>query len=765
MSNLAELYKAEATSPYKNVTSSAAPVGFRIPEYQRQYDWSEDNIDRLFMDVLNGFSRLSVNATAASYTFLGAVVMVEEDSFEPSFDGLSLAVVDGQQRLTTLVLFATALYLQLENELAHADLSALKEDEKHWLDEEMKVQFGCLYTCAVGTQHIPPDESYPFPRLVRTGDVRAKSNRESEYNSPIAKFLNHFCKHVKDNNGTPFEIPDLKHDLNGEKITGRFQHIQEILKFINNSDWYEEAECEMFDVGTVTRKQVRELFRKLKSVFPDHDKENKAITQLSKNEPLNNLIRLFLFSRYFCDYIVFTRVVTKDEGAAFDIFDALNTTGEPLTALETLKPRIIQFENSHSRYIGSESEVHWSKLNELIDQRFTDTKRKQQETKDLVVSFALYQDGKKESKELAGQRVFLRNSFDSAVSKGVSSAREYIKSLSKLAEFRRYYWEDDGISKIGLFHGPERVQKVQFLSQVIKDLKTSMALPILCRFWSADLAHEDDAEFIEALRATVAFIVLRRAFTGGTDGIDGVFRDIMAPIQGSGVKYGFCAAQQKDISVEELKGIYKELLSKKLKVFDRESWISHVTDNDLYKKSRELSRFLIFAAAHGAIKSTEPGLWTREDTKFDQRNDYLNYSLWTSDLYSTVEHVAPDSAQIKGWDHRIYLNQRTRHTLGNLTLLPQNENSSISDSPWNKKKLMYLCLTEQSETKQKERLEEAQENGIELSAKLKQKLKDRGVLALLEPLRDVEEWTEEVIHNRSKNIASLSWDVVRPWLD
>ncbi|PTB84830.1 hypothetical protein C9928_00690 [Pseudidiomarina aestuarii] len=765
MSKLSELYKAEATSPYKNVTSSASPVGFRIPEYQRQYDWSEDNIDRLFMDVLNGFSRLSENASAASYTFLGAVVMVEEDSYEPTFDGLSLAIVDGQQRLTTLVLFACALYLQLEQEVAATDFMSLKDDEKNWLEEELKVQLGCLYACAIGTQHIPPDESYPFPRIVRAGDIRANSNRESEYKSPIAKFLHHFCKHVKNSDGAPFNMPDLKHDVSGQKITARFHYIQEALRLINQSDWYSEAECEIFDVEKTVRKQVRELFRKLKSVFPDKDREDKAVARIANNEQVSNLLRLFLFSRYFCDYIVFTKVVTKDEGAAFDIFDALNTTGEPLTALETLKPRIIQFENSCSRYVGSESEAYWSKLNELIDKRFEDTKKKQSETKDLVVSFALYQDGKKESKELAGQRIFLRNSFDTAVSKGHTSARDYIKALSKLAEFRRYYWENDGISKLGLFHTTETVNDAQFLSQVIKDLKTSMALPVLCRFWSTDLASEGDSEFIEALRATVAFIVLRRSYTGGTDGIDGVFRDIMAPANASNSKYGFCAAQQKEISVSELKEIYLKLLHKKLKVFDRENWVSHVSDNPLYKQSRELSRFLIFAAAHGAANDDVAGLLTREDIKFDQRNDYLNYNLWTSELYSTVEHVAPDSAQVSGWDYNIYLNQRTRHTLGNLTLLPQNENSSISDSSWEKKRLIYLCLTEKTKAKQLERIAEAERNGLRLSAKLKQQLDERGVLALLESLRGVEEWTEELVKERSKNIASLGWDTVRSWLD
>ena len=52
------------------------------------------------------------NLKTESYTFLGTIILVVEKS-EPSFDGNSLSVVDGQQRLTTLILLCCVLIEEL----------------------------------------------------------------------------------------------------------------------------------------------------------------------------------------------------------------------------------------------------------------------------------------------------------------------------------------------------------------------------------------------------------------------------------------------------------------------------------------------------------------------------------------------------------------------------------------------------------------------------------------------------------------------------
>ena len=73
MKKVEDLFKARASSPLETAMLYDGRVGFTIPEYQRQYDWSENNIIRLYFDTLNGFQRLSESADANAFTFLGTL--------------------------------------------------------------------------------------------------------------------------------------------------------------------------------------------------------------------------------------------------------------------------------------------------------------------------------------------------------------------------------------------------------------------------------------------------------------------------------------------------------------------------------------------------------------------------------------------------------------------------------------------------------------------------------------------------------------------
>lgn len=75
---------------------------YRIPEYQRNYAWTGTEIRQLIEDV-----RLAHTSHRPQY-FLGNIVTTRTE------DG-AYEVVDGQQRLTTLVLLLSALRLSLEN--------------------------------------------------------------------------------------------------------------------------------------------------------------------------------------------------------------------------------------------------------------------------------------------------------------------------------------------------------------------------------------------------------------------------------------------------------------------------------------------------------------------------------------------------------------------------------------------------------------------------------------------------------------------------
>lgn len=80
---------------------------FVIPEYQRPYAWTEDEIRTLF-DDLKDFTKKRIEENEKETYFLGCIVSYKNQNNE-------LEIIDGQQRITTLMLLLRAIYAKLEN--------------------------------------------------------------------------------------------------------------------------------------------------------------------------------------------------------------------------------------------------------------------------------------------------------------------------------------------------------------------------------------------------------------------------------------------------------------------------------------------------------------------------------------------------------------------------------------------------------------------------------------------------------------------------
>lgn len=83
---------------------------FVIPDYQRQYSWGNEELDDLWNDFLDAYQ-----AKERDDYFLGSVVVVA--------NGRKLSVVDGQQRITTLMIMLNVLYKTFPN------LDSKKDDD------------------------------------------------------------------------------------------------------------------------------------------------------------------------------------------------------------------------------------------------------------------------------------------------------------------------------------------------------------------------------------------------------------------------------------------------------------------------------------------------------------------------------------------------------------------------------------------------------------------------------------------------------------
>lgn len=93
---------------------------FRIPEYQRAYSWTVDQRKELFNDIDKVFSKGPDEGH-----FMAAVVCLRRPSQTLGTDEFQVAeVVDGQQRLTTLIILLNSIKLALnQNDKSEAKLA------------------------------------------------------------------------------------------------------------------------------------------------------------------------------------------------------------------------------------------------------------------------------------------------------------------------------------------------------------------------------------------------------------------------------------------------------------------------------------------------------------------------------------------------------------------------------------------------------------------------------------------------------------------
>src|ERR1700730_9275446 len=121
---------------------------FVVPDYQREYVWSADiQVARFLQDINDEFKP---NAKKQTNYFIGSTIIVKREG-ESSFD-----VIDGQQRLTTIVLSLCAIRKALKN-------MNCEEDEIKVLNSELlKVVNELLYKFDITTRKHTPRLSLQY---------------------------------------------------------------------------------------------------------------------------------------------------------------------------------------------------------------------------------------------------------------------------------------------------------------------------------------------------------------------------------------------------------------------------------------------------------------------------------------------------------------------------------------------------------------------------------------------------------------------------
>lgn len=115
---------------------------FEIPNYQRQYVWGVDNVDKLLEDIKDHCERnknKGENEDKEEY-FLGSLVLLKK----PSPDIKEFEVLDGQQRLTTLLLLLCVIRDLSNDDKAYKRHKYIKEEsnpDEGINDEKKRITF------------------------------------------------------------------------------------------------------------------------------------------------------------------------------------------------------------------------------------------------------------------------------------------------------------------------------------------------------------------------------------------------------------------------------------------------------------------------------------------------------------------------------------------------------------------------------------------------------------------------------------------------
>ena len=759
---LRNIFDATPNSTWQVLCESG--VGFYIPPYQRQYDWDKEHINRLFEDVVHGLKSLVEDED--SITFLGTLIVIDR-AIPPNVDKSQLPgnvrlVIDGQQRLTTILLMNICLHDEIRRrgaKFGQTDEQALK-----WLYHQtiqVKKQLRKTFEEDMNWG----DTGYElYPRIIRAyDDSWSRLKEQAKYKSPIAAFVHGYSNHIYNDNDD--KAKQYKGDVSqidkNDPLLTNYTEISNKLKIVwtgGNSD------LEMPDLDEVA---ARDKFQEaiLKAEFP---KEVRSILSNEEgNEDFKQLIRLVLFANFLMERVTVTVVSTDNEDYAFDMFESLNTTGEPLTAFETFRPkvieteRLIEYENSPSRNFMRPIEEYMAK--------FTRAQARHTATSRLLIPFALAETGYKLSSRHSDQRKYLRDQYDKLAD--IKAQRKFVEHLSHTASFFTDAWKqgENAFQSITLLNKNLVLICMDLLGKVNHDIAIS---PLIRFYAQIQLAPPDSRagfvnELEDAIKAITAFFVFWRGIGKQTGYLATEYRELMktGSDEYENTSQAFCRRPEvgkalENLTAQKLQEALRYILKDRGEITSKDDWVKLSSEKAIYNEHQTLARFLLFAAMHNTTDDEkDPGL-RRAARK--GALDMLTWEKW-QDL-TTIEHVAPQDSKGTSWPKSFHEDNELVHNLGNLTLLPQAENTSFGRRPWEEKKEMYCILSSTTTEGLETRLTEAENRGIMLNESTKELLRNGRYFPYLSAICNAEEWSDKFVQKRSKRLAELAWKNIAPWL-
>lgn len=763
--NIEKSFLTENRSVYDFLNQSGQ--GLYIPLYQREYSWDSDNIEQLLEDLARGIQRIAlgeVNDNTKEIRFLGTIITVVESNRNNIYPVDIQAVpsrieklIDGQQRVSTIALMATLLVkrlIEIKNKIKNFNpiYEQVNEICDAWINQKLFPLFS--FDLGRGTPRLKP-------KIIRGAKdywTRDKDVEEA-YHSELSNYLGHFIKAYVDKTS----LPCLSKDKYGDSLlykNGR--RIEMWLKKTVATAHEEQSDEFASAINILQHFQQEQLWDYDRQELVSIVNENNITDKKSNSYILCELVQTLSVCHYLLDRCCFTIIQPTDDDWAFDMFQSLNATGTPLTAIETFKPTVVNTIDSEDglQFKGSLSDLYFKKIENFLSEGNT-APQKNKRTNDYLTSFFVAYDGRTMSTHFSYQRKALNDVYSGLAT--IDEKESFIKKMGNYAEFYKEWIDYDGKNNatFPLINNAVDANLASMLMLFLKASNHKMAITMFASMYNSlrerhsqdnvgMLTEEDTRAFTEIIKLIAGYYFLwRSAFSNA--GLDTTYRDFF---------------KNNEFSVDAVRHHIKGTLQKK-GIGDSESWKLEAKQYLKYDSTgRDIIKLALMIAAHDTIISNDDKALVKIGR--DGCSPYLNISKWLSPSLKTIEHIAPQTNQNGQWDKDLYdPNIKTYQSLGNLTLLPQDINSSVGNKGWKEKLLYYQTVGEKDIQKVQAIKEHALNWKIELNDSTVNILKDSEFNQHLESISSMttdDAWNREVVDKRTDAMLNIIWERVSKWV-
>ena len=744
--------------------------GLVIPAYQREYTWEEDNVNQLFDDLIQGVWELTEVEGNNAFSFLGTTILVQPKSAhnleivdeERTRPTSILIVVDGQQRISTIGLLAIQIAEKLKTLLDmlpdEHPYSILRSHAKDTIETLSK-----LYSVEVKRDSQPPSK----PKIIRQGrDKWTYDGDDLVYNSPVSHYVARYIRECD----SDIARQSIQHTA-GTRV---LRNTDLIAKWLTRICGIEYQCGGLKDVGQhLPSKDLITTDRMQRYILGYCNDDLRGILACqdeTESMPSGAAIatyRIFLITYYLLRRCGINRLQPSQEEWGFDMFQALNATGTPLTAIETFLPQVMQAEKSEGQeWSDAPSRSSFNDIDDLFE-NITSNVAKTRRTNELLRTFALVHSGYKLADKFSAQRRWITREYEQ-IRTSITEKRKFLEYIAHVSNFfRRGWYMEDCVDNdyIPGLEGHDEGALASLLIQYLRDANSRLSASILSRFYCHVTVDDRDInEFVNATKVCTAFFTLWRS-ARSTSGLDDIYRRFFTGSEGqTHVAAHNWIKEPAPVSAATLRDYLSAALVE-AGIGNKESWMQAAKQALKYTEVQKICRFMLFVSGHDRVADEMlPGL-TRDGTK--NVFPMLSRKRWAAVDHRSLEHIAPQKpGDEHNWDSTIYTDSKV-HDIGNLMLVPPKVNSNLSNKEWQVKYLHYAHIGKRGTKEVLELKAQADSRGIVLSQQAVNALASANYSGAVEPILTVGidgKWDSDMIDHRSHQIRDVTWATLSSWL-